>query len=254
MSAERVRSPAVLVTGFRGAIGSSVVDELVRLGYEPVGMGRATIDQSLSIPAYAADVASLESVLEARSAMEADGWFPAHVVTCAAAGGSAKPFLDSVDSEWQEVLSVDFFGVLHVAHAFGSSILEAGGSLTNLTSFHTRATYPNRSAYVAAKSAVEGLSMALAVEWGARGARVNCVAPGPVESPRTSGFISRDTSALSGMISRTPLGRIGLPEDVASVIGFLVSNKARHVTGQTIVIDGGWTSNGWWGDVSLGSN
>jgi NAD(P)-dependent dehydrogenase (short-subunit alcohol dehydrogenase family) len=116
-----------------------------------------------------------------------------------------------------------------------------------MTSFHTIATYPERVAYNAAKSGVEGITRALAVEWGKYGITVNGVAPGPIRTPRTSGFLAQSADVESGMLGRTPTVRLGETEDVASLIAFLVSDEARHINGQNIVIDGGWTKNAWWG-------
>lgn len=247
-------NPGVVVSGSNGAIGAAVVQDLQVEGYTVVGISRSNRSGGSGIATYSADVGSVDSLKRARLEIAEDGLLVSHVVSCSAAPGVSSPFLNSTEIDWRALFDVDFFGVVNLARVFGQDILNCGGSMTNLTSFHTVATYPNRVAYVAAKSAVQGLSRALAVEWGSHGARVNCVAPGPIESPRTAGFLSRDGGARSGMIGRTPLGRLGTVEDVASVVSFLVSDKSRHVTGQTIVVDGGWSSNAWWGNVSGGNS
>lgn len=242
--------PTVLVTGATGALGSAISEDLIDAGFNVVGLSRKDSNPTAHFKTFVADVTSVESLVRARVSLAESNQTPSHIVTCSAAPGSALPFLDSSDTEFRELFDVDFFGVVNVARVFGQGILDARGSMTNLTSFHTVATYPNRVSYVAAKSALEGFSRALAVEWGSKGARVNCVAPGPIESPRTAGFLARDPAARKGMTRRTPLGRLGVVTDVSGVVAFLVSERARHVTGQTIVVDGGWTSNSWWGDVS----
>jgi NAD(P)-dependent dehydrogenase (short-subunit alcohol dehydrogenase family) len=117
----------------------------------------------------------------------------------------------------------------------------------NLTSFHAVATYPFRSVYNAAKSGVEGLSRGLAVEWGHYGITVNTVAPGPILTPRTEWFLAQDPGNEAGMLARTPSVRIGDVTDVSSTVAFLVSDEARHINGQQLVVDGGWTKNAWWG-------
>jgi glucose 1-dehydrogenase len=86
------------------------------------------------------------------------------------------------------------------------------------------------------------------VEWGHYGITVNTVAPGPILTPRTEWFLSQDEANLDGMLSRTPNVRVGKLEDVSSTIAFLVSSEAKHINGQQIVIDGGWTKNAWWGN------
>jgi NAD(P)-dependent dehydrogenase (short-subunit alcohol dehydrogenase family) len=127
------------------------------------------------------------------------------------------------------------------------------GRIVNLASFHVVGTYPQRTAYVAAKMGVVGLTQALAVEWGGRGITVNAVAPGPIRTPRTSWFLEQDPANERGMIGRTPTGRLGEIADVVDPILFLVSDHARHISGQTVVIDGGWTKNAWWGRHPFGT-
>jgi NAD(P)-dependent dehydrogenase (short-subunit alcohol dehydrogenase family) len=151
--------------------------------------------------------------------------------------------------QWRAVLDIDLTGVFLACREAGRHMLAGGyGRIVNLTSFHVAATYPERSAYVAAKTGVAGLSRALAVEWGGRGVTVNTIAPGPIRTERTAWFMSNDPSAQSGMLGRTPTGRIAEVQEVAALAAYLASEEAGHVTGQAIVIDGGWTSNAWWGE------
>ena len=126
-------------------------------------------------------------------------------------------------------------------------VKKKSGRIVNLTSFHNEGTYPERVAYNAAKGGVEGISRSLAVEWGKYGITVNSVAPGPIRTPRTSGFLSKSPDVETGMLGRTPNNRIGEVEDVSSLIAFLVSDQSKHINGQQIVIDGGWTKSSWWG-------
>lgn len=170
------------------------------------------------------------------------------LVTCAAAEAAAGPSETLPQAEWQRILDVDLTGTFLSCQAAGKIMLARGyGRIVNLASFHVTATYPQRAAYVAAKTGVVGLTQALAVEWGGRGVTVNAVAPGPILTPRTSWFLSRDPSNEQGMIGRTPTGRLGTVEDVTAPILFLCSKESRHVNGQTLTVDGGWTKNAWWG-------
>lgn len=170
------------------------------------------------------------------------------LVTCAAAGPAAGPTESLPLEDWQRVLEVDLTGVFLSCQAAAGPMLERGyGRIVNLASFHVIGTYPRRSAYVAAKAGVVGLTQALAVEWGGRGIVTNAVAPGPIRTPRTSWFMAQEPANEAGMVGRTPTGRIGELEDVLSAILFLASPDARHVNGQTLTVDGGWTKNAWWG-------
>lgn len=170
------------------------------------------------------------------------------LVTCAAAPAASGKTENLNFDEWKSVLSTDLDGVFLSCKVFGSSMLQNKyGRIVNMTSFHIEATYPERAAYNAAKSGVEGLTRALAVEWGSYGITANSVAPGPIKTPRTSWFLSQSPDVEANMIGRTPNARIGEPQDVASVIAFLASEYAKHINGQNIIVDGGWTKCAWWG-------
>jgi len=197
---------------------------------------------------FACDVANESSLVDVRNViLEKRGKIDI-LVTCAAAPGSSGKMEETNYSEWKTVLNTDLDGVFLSCKVFGAEMKKNGyGRIVNLTSFHNIATYPERVVYNAAKSGVEGITRALAVEWGAYGITVNCVAPGPIRTPRTSGFLAMSPDVESGMIGRTPNIRIGETEDVASAIAFLVSDQAKHINGQQIVIDGGWTKCSWWG-------
>jgi gluconate 5-dehydrogenase len=173
------------------------------------------------------------------------------LVTCAATSAVSGKFEAISLSEWRSLLATDLDGVFLACRIFGSSMIkQRHGRIINLTSFHNVATYPYRTLYNVAKSGVEGLSRALAVEWGHYGITVNSVAPGPIMTPRTQWFLSQDERNAAGMLARTPNRRIGQLQDVSSIVAFLASDEARHINGQQIVVDGGWTKNAWWGNHS----
>lgn len=247
-----------VITGGAGALGLAVARALDSLGAHTVLLGRSqeTLAQAsaqLSAgtnvnEAYVCDVADERSLMLTYDRIIAKFSKVDILVTCAAAGALSGKFEETSLEQWRSLLSTDLDGVFLACRTFGRSMItQKHGRIVNLTSFHNVATYPYRSIYNAAKSGVEGLSRALAVEWGHHGITVNTVAPGPILTPRTQWFLDQDAANKAGMLARTPAIQIGELADVSSAIAFLVSDEAKHVNGQQIVIDGGWTKNAWWG-------
>jgi NAD(P)-dependent dehydrogenase (short-subunit alcohol dehydrogenase family) len=236
-TAERfAREGAAVVLAARGA------EETGALAEELCASGATALAVCADVADEASVVALMERVVGELGRLDV-------LVTCAAAGPVSGPTTELTLEQWRTVLDVDLTGAFLACREAGRHMLTGGyGRIVNLTSFHVVATYPERSAYVAAKAGVEGLTQALAVEWGGRGITVNSIAPGPIRTDRTAWFLANDPSAKSGMLKRTPTGRIGEVEEVAALAAYLAGEEAGHVTGQTVVIDGGWTTNAWWGE------
>ena len=112
-----------------------------------------------------------------------------------------------------------------------------GGRVVFISSAATRLTPPGEALYAASKAAGEHLVRAFAREVGARGITVNTVLPGPTD---TDGFAAAE-APVEALVARTPLGRLGRPDDIADVVGFLASDAARWITGRSIVVDGGFS-------------
>lgn len=248
----------VLVTGAGSGIGKATAEVFGQQGATVVLVARheenvKTVAENISQDggsalAMAADVTSADDL--ARVVEKIEGTYDRldMLVTCAAAQPASGPSETLSSADWQQVLDIDLTGTFLSCQAAGRMMLEKGyGRIVNVASFHVSATYPQRTAYVAAKAGVVGMTEALGVEWGGRGITVNAVAPGPILTPRTQWFLSQDPKNEQGMIGRTPTGRLGTVEEVAETIVFLCSKGAGHVNGQTITIDGGWTKNAWWG-------
>ena len=162
-----------------------------------------------------------------------------HVVVANAALAVLKPALKIRDSKWDLTMETSARSLLALARAAAPRMAaRGGGRLLTLSSLGARRYTPGYTAMAAAKSAAETLVRYLAVELGPDGIRVNCVSGGPVETDSLD-YVLPDADDRAQVAAGTPLGRLGAPDDLASVVAFLCSPDSDWITGQTLVADGG---------------
>lgn len=167
-------------------------------------------------------------------------------VAFANAGMAAnKPSLDITETDWQKVLNLNLTGVFLTCQAAGRRMVPAkSGLILATSSIYGLTAGANRAAYTATKAAVANLIKTLAIEWGPSGVRVNAIAPGYVETDMMMALVQRGTLKTDSMKARTPLPRLGKPEDIAAMAAFLASPGAAWINGAVIPVDGGWMANG----------
>jgi 2-hydroxycyclohexanecarboxyl-CoA dehydrogenase len=226
-----------VVTGGGSGIGLAVAQRL-----RADGLDVATIDLRASEAdfAFTADVTDRSQVDAALSAVRAQ-LGPVTVLVNAAGLDGFKRFNNITFEDWQRVIDVNLNGVFHTIQAVLPDMVEAGwGRIVNISSSSTHSGAPYMSHYVAAKSAVNGLTKSLALEYGPKGITVNAVPPGFIDTPmlraaESSGFLGD----IDETIARTPVRRMGKPEDIAAACAFLVSEEAGYITGQILGVNGG---------------
>ncbi len=151
---------------------------------------------------------------------------------------------DTSDDHWRFHMNVNLDGLFWCCRAFGRKMLEQGsGSIVNIGSmsgFIVNKPQP-QAFYNASKAAVHHLTKSLAAEWGKRGVRVNAVAPTYIETPLTSFGINENPEMYKVWLEMTPMGRVGQPDEIASVVLFLASDAASLMTGSIVIADGGYT-------------
>ncbi|MGW0180607.1 SDR family NAD(P)-dependent oxidoreductase [Nocardia sp. NPDC003345] len=228
-----------VVTGGASGIGLGIAQRLRSGGYTV-----ATLDLDPGPDddlAYRADVTDPEQIAAALSAIrEKTG--PVTILVNSAGLESFKRFAHLTFDEWQRVFDVNVNGVFHCVQAVLPDMLAAGwGRIVNISSSSTHSGQPLMSSYVAAKSAVNGLTKSLALELGPSGITVNAVPPGFIDTPmlRKNEKVGRLGGTVEDHILRTPVRRIGTPADIAAACAFLVSEEAGYITGQLLGVNGG---------------
>jgi 3-oxoacyl-[acyl-carrier protein] reductase len=225
-----------VVTGAGQGIGEAIARRLTADGCQVAVLdlddGRANaVAGELGGQFVHCDVADPESV---RAAAAEVG--PADILVNNAGIWFIEPTLEASDEHLQAVVGVNLLGVLYCCRAFVPAMIERGaGSIVNISSGAAKSSSPGFGVYPATKSAVISLTRQLAMEWGPAGVRVNAVGPGII---RTEGNRSRSEGAETSRSSRIPLGRTGVPSDVADVVSALCSDDMRYVSGQIVYVDG----------------
>jgi 2-hydroxycyclohexanecarboxyl-CoA dehydrogenase len=156
-------------------------------------------------------------------------------------------FVDGPPELWDRVIAVNLKGVLNATHAVLSGMIARGrGRIVSISSDAGRVGSSGEAVYSACKAGVIGFSKALAREVARAGITVNCVCPGPTETALLASVMAGEQGekVLAGMRRTIPLGRLGLPEDVAPAVVYLLSDGAAYVTGQVLSVSGGLTMHG----------
>ena len=143
-----------------------------------------------------------------------------------------------MQAEWNAAMNVNLQSVFNVTFAFLPALRETQGSIVNIASIASYVSMVSLG-YATSKAGVRMLTQSLARELGKDNVRVNAVAPGVIKTPMTEGTRA-DPTRLSALLGRTPLGRVGEPEEVAKAVVFLASDMASYVTGATLPVDGGY--------------
>lgn len=213
---------AVAVNGRSPQAVQSVVEEILARGGDACG--------------FVCDVADSQAVN--RMGDEIERTLGAVTVLVNNAGIARQQLLtDVTDEEWRRMMATHVDGAFFTCRRFlPEMIRRRTGSIVNLSSMWGQVGGSCEVPYSAAKAALIGLTRALAKEVGPSGVRVNCVAPGVIQTDMMAGF---DESVLQALREETPLGRLGTPEDVAQAVAFLISDNAGFITGQVLAPNGG---------------
>ncbi len=247
----------VLITGAAGAIGIASTSLLAQRGATIAALDRKGTDFA---PLYAA-VPDAKRLLTLQADVTDEASFAAAVAATVTAYGRIDVFFNNAGIEgvgapipdypldaFRKVIDVNVIGVFLGLKLVIPIMAKAGkGSIINSSSVAGLVGSPGLCAYVASKHAVLGLTRTAAVEWGAKGVRVNCINPGPIESRMMAAIekgLSPDAAAAvhAGIANAIPMKRYGTPAEVAGLVAFLASDDAGYLNGAAFAIDGGMTA------------
>lgn len=247
MSTQRFDDAIAVVTGAGSGLGAATARRLAAEGAKVACLDLAhdaaerTAADLDGARAYRVDVSDPAQVREVIGAAARELGRPSVVVNCAGIGrfyhSHEMPFAD-----WQRIIGVNLGGTFLVCQATLPFLLDGGGAIVNVASNAGLMAQPYSAAYCASKGGVVQLTRALADEYLERGVRVNCVAPGGIDTPLQDAFRNipegLDLRKLGKI--RTPLGT-ATPDEVAGLIAFVASREGRYMTGAVVSIDGGLT-------------
>lgn len=243
---EQGKTKLAIVTGGGSGLGLAITEKFVQHNIRTVIIGRDTQKLNaareklgpLCIP-VAGDLSDLAAIpaLVQRIISEHGS---VDVLVNNAGINLKKIFTEVSDEEFQRILLTNVTAVFSLSREVVKHMLaNGGGSIINISSMAAQYGIPKVIAYTASKSAIEGMTKAMAVELSPQGIRVNCIAPGFIATDMSAKALDNDPERKQKVMSRTPMGAMGIPADIGDAALFLAGDAARYITGVVLPVDGG---------------
>ena len=246
--------PVAVVTGAAQGIGKQTAQLLNDLGWglALIDLQQIEIKQYTNALSFVGDITD-ESFVNSTATATFAKFNRVDALVNNAGISNIAPALNTTAEKYRQVLEVNLVAPFMLAKAFGKFMLDAGaGSIVNVASVAGLQGVADRSAYNASKHGLIGLTRTLAVEWGARGVRVNAVCPGWVKTEMDHKDQAGGSYTDQDITDHVPMGRFASPQDIAKAIAWLCDgSQSGFVNGITLPVDGGWTSDGSWQSLRL---
>jgi tropinone reductase I len=242
-----LKNKTALITGGTKGIGKAVVEEFLALGANVITVARSEESilkcqkeiKSDDIRFITADVGTKEGIRKVVDSIEELDILVNNVGT-----NIRKKIVDFEEADFYKILNVNLFSMYELTRQCYPFLKKSKGNVVSITSVAGMTHVKSGVIYGMTKAAMIQFTRNIAVEWAADQIRVNAVAPWYITTPLTEPVLS-NPDFYNEVISRTPLSRVGKPQEVAAAVAFLAMDKASYITGQTLAVDGGFTVNGF---------
>ena len=247
---ETMRDKVVMITGAAAGIGLACAEAFAKEGAttilvdinKPEAQARKLMDEGYQVIAYGCDVSNTQSVKEMVD------WIVATYGRLDAALNNAgiqtpqRPMAEITDEEFDRTVAVDLKGVWNcMRYEIIQMLKQGGGAIVNTSSQGGVTGFPGQAAYIACKHAVIGLTRTAAIDYAAKGIRINAICPGAIRTPMAEELIRRNPDLEKELIRDIPAGRLGKPEEIANAVLWLCSPQASFVDGHALLVDGAFS-------------
>lgn len=243
---ETTQQKIAIVTGGGSGIGLAITQKFVKeniltiiVGRDPRKLNQAKEKLGKLCVPISCDLTNLSSIPDLVKQI-LDDYGHIDILVNNAGINMKKEFTEVTDEDFQKILQTNVTAVFALSREVVKYMVgNGGGAIINISSMASQYGIPKVIAYTASKSAIEGMTKAMAVELSPRGIRVNCIAPGFIATDMSAKALNDDPERRHKALDRTPMGELGTPADIGDAAVFLASGAARYITGVILPVDGG---------------